>query len=111
MGFIKRLLSLKRFKSLKYRVKHSQSTQYIDSGIPTTIRVEPAQEREAAAAKLLRSSSTHFSVVSEVDYSSLPPIRAYYIAKCYSLLLTNGSNSASDQHPREIAHYISYALA
>jgi len=30
---------------------------------------------EAAATRLLRSSSARFAVVSEMDYTSLPPIR------------------------------------
>lgn len=35
------------------------------------------EEQEATASRLLRSSSAHFSVVSEVDYASLPPLREF----------------------------------
>ena len=33
------------------------------------------KDPDVAATRLLRSSSAHFSVVSEVDYTTLPPIR------------------------------------
>lgn len=37
-----------------------------------------AQDDEVAVSRLLRSSSAHFSVVSEADYANLPPIRESY---------------------------------
>ena len=33
------------------------------------------KDPEAAASRLLRSSSAHFNVVAEMDFAALPPIR------------------------------------
>ena len=76
MGFFKKLFSLggKKGKGSK---RHEQeflaSRPYVGDGVlhPPL----PAKDPELAASRLLRSSSAKFSVVSEVDYSALPPIR------------------------------------
>jgi len=49
------------------------------------------EEQEVTVNRLLRSSSAHFSVVEEVDYTSLPPLRECYSAthEHFSLTFTN----------------------
>jgi hypothetical protein len=70
MGFLQRFLSLGSRKNKKRRAAlTSASTAAFDNG--RTFE----REQEMAANKLLRSSSVHFKVVSEADYSTLPPIR------------------------------------
>ncbi|KZV74531.1 hypothetical protein PENSPDRAFT_601362 [Peniophora sp. CONT] len=77
MGFLKRFLSLGSRKGKKRR---NQLTSASTPGLndvqqPTrNDRRKEEREQEDAARRLLRSSSAHFTVVSEIDYSSLPPL-------------------------------------
>ncbi|KAI0046212.1 hypothetical protein FA95DRAFT_1520503 [Auriscalpium vulgare] len=74
MGFLQRFLSLGSKKNKKRRAPlepcPTGTTQASNSGD----RRKEEHDSEAAASRLLRSSSSHFAVVSEVDYASLPPI-------------------------------------
>ncbi|THH13541.1 hypothetical protein EW146_g6690 [Bondarzewia mesenterica] len=45
-----------------------------DMPVDRQARVKMEEDQEAVASQLLRSSSSHFAVVSEVDYASLPPL-------------------------------------
>ncbi|KAI0319393.1 hypothetical protein OF83DRAFT_1082313 [Amylostereum chailletii] len=69
MGFFQRFLSLGSRKSKKSRRRAPAQTDTSRDD-----RRKQERELEAAASRLLRSSSAHFSVVSEVDYASLPPL-------------------------------------
>lgn len=73
MGFLKRFFSIggKRNKN-----KRQEQDQYC----PET-RLGPIQEdeQEAAVSRLLRSSSSRYAVVAELDYASLPPLREYTV--------------------------------
>ncbi|VDB94264.1 unnamed protein product [Peniophora sp. CBMAI 1063] len=77
MGFIKRFLSLGSRKGKKQRNQlTSASTPGLNDFPPTSRndRRKEEREQEDAARRLLRSSSAHFTVVSEVDFTSLPPM-------------------------------------
>ncbi|TFK75022.1 hypothetical protein BDN72DRAFT_811874 [Pluteus cervinus] len=67
MGFLKRIFSLGGKKNKKNRQPDAQQP------VP---RLNPVDEEdhEIVAGRLLRSSSTRFAVVAEVDYNSLPPL-------------------------------------
>ncbi|KAF9461213.1 hypothetical protein BDZ94DRAFT_1221779 [Collybia nuda] len=66
MGFLKRIFSIGSKKSKKRpHVVHD-----VDAGLRTI----EEEEHEAAVGRLLRSSSARFAVVSELDYTSLPPL-------------------------------------
>ncbi|TDL23951.1 hypothetical protein BD410DRAFT_720025 [Rickenella mellea] len=70
MGFLKRFFSMGSKKNKKKR----NEQPLFDPNLHRERRRREEQEQEAVASRLLRSSSAHFAVVSEVDYSSLPPI-------------------------------------
>ncbi|KAA1469018.1 hypothetical protein DENSPDRAFT_834539 [Dentipellis sp. KUC8613] len=71
MGFLKRFLSIGSKRHKKKRAPLPAELSNADQ--ENRRRFE--QEQEATASRLLRSSSSHFSVVSEVvDYASLPPL-------------------------------------
>ncbi|KAG6866585.1 hypothetical protein C0991_002073 [Blastosporella zonata] len=67
MGFLKRIFSIGSKKNKKQR---PQIVHNVDS----QLRAIEEEEHEAAIGRLLRSSSTRYTVVSEVEYSSLPPL-------------------------------------
>lgn len=76
MGFFKRFFSLGSKKSKKNRSSRRNAAEQVDaSGRIVRQTSEPWQERETDANRLLRSSSAHFKVVKQVDYSTLPPLR------------------------------------
>ena len=100
MGFIKRFLSLGSRKGKKQRNQlTSASTPGLNDFPPTSRndRRKEEREQEDAARRLLRSSSAHFTVVSEVDYSTLPPIREFN-SFFVSTLQTDRHNSTSNRH-------------
>ncbi|TBU33977.1 hypothetical protein BD311DRAFT_615434, partial [Dichomitus squalens] len=73
MGFFKRFLSLGSSKSRKNKKKQSAAHAIVDAeGRMLTQR--PAQDADSNANRLLRSSSTKFSVMSAIDYTQLPPM-------------------------------------
>ncbi|KAI0792190.1 hypothetical protein C8Q75DRAFT_624214 [Abortiporus biennis] len=76
MGFLKRFFSLgsKRSKRNKHRNHDTEPFQVDASGRLIDPKNLPAQDPKKEESRLLRSSSAHFSVVSEIDYSSLPPL-------------------------------------
>ncbi|KAG6897429.1 hypothetical protein C0992_001590 [Termitomyces sp. T32_za158] len=67
MGFLRRIFSLGSKKSKK---QNPQSAHNVNA----KLRALEEEEHEAAIGRLLRSSSTRYTVVSEVEYSSLPPL-------------------------------------
>ncbi|OCH96248.1 hypothetical protein OBBRIDRAFT_787323 [Obba rivulosa] len=71
MGFFKRFLSLGSRKSKSAKKKQQQCRAQVDHEGRIVHRDEPEEQN---INRLLRSSSAHFSVVSEVDYASLPPL-------------------------------------
>lgn len=73
MGFFKRFFSLSSKRS-----KKSKKQRHEDHDIASHRPIQP-ETNEGDATRLLRSSSAHFSVVKEVDYASLPPIREFVI--------------------------------
>ncbi|TFY79174.1 hypothetical protein EWM64_g4839 [Hericium alpestre] len=91
MGFLKRFLSLgsRRHKKKRAPAPTEEAISYEE-------RRKREREHEATASRLLRSSSSHFSVVSEVDYSSLPPI-PHPINSLTPISSTSSDRSASIQ--------------
>ena len=77
MGFLKRFFSLGSRKSTKRKEpRTAQSATQRRTGR----REESWQhEQEGDVTRLLRSSSTHFNVVKEVDYTTLPPLREFQL--------------------------------
>ncbi|KAI0640801.1 hypothetical protein C8Q79DRAFT_1099525 [Trametes meyenii] len=77
MGFLKRFLSLGSNKSRKNKRKENAAhTKDVDAEgriLPRTERLRDHNDPDTSANRLLRSSSTKFSVMSEIDYTSLPP--------------------------------------
>ncbi|KAI0676062.1 hypothetical protein C8Q78DRAFT_964293 [Trametes maxima] len=77
MGFLKRFLSLGSSKSRKNKKKqNSAHVKDVDSEgriLPRTERLRDHHDPDTSANRLLRSSSTKFAVMSEIDYTSLPP--------------------------------------
>ncbi|KAJ7574447.1 hypothetical protein C8J56DRAFT_802986 [Mycena floridula] len=67
MGFLKRFLSLGGKKNKKPRPTIIHNVNLED--LPVLV-----DDNEAAANRLLRSSSSRYAVVAETDYSSLPPL-------------------------------------
>ena len=73
MGFFKRFFSI---GSKKSRRRHQdRHEERVDANGRIVQTAEPWQQADRDATRLLRSSSAHFSVVSEVDYSTMPPLR------------------------------------
>lgn len=68
MGFLRRIFSL---GSKKNKKQHPNDAHNVNA----KLRALEEEEHEAAIGRLLRSSSTRYTVVSEVEYSSLPPLR------------------------------------
>lgn len=73
MGFLKRFLSLGSGKSRKNKKKHAAPTPRVD-GEGRILPDHLPQDMDSNANKLLRSSSTKFSVMSAIDYTHLPPL-------------------------------------
>ncbi|KAH9884784.1 hypothetical protein C8Q73DRAFT_660623 [Cubamyces lactineus] len=76
MGFLKRFLSLGSTKSKKNKKKQlaAQANREVDAeGRMLPQRPLVPQDPDTSMTRLLRSSSTKFSVMSEIDYTSLPP--------------------------------------
>ncbi|KAG6832263.1 hypothetical protein H0H87_002159 [Tephrocybe sp. NHM501043] len=67
MGFLKRIFSIGNKKNKKERPQ-------IVHNVDARLRAIEEEEHEAAVGRLLRSSSTRYTVVSEAEYSSLPPL-------------------------------------
>ncbi|KAF7793503.1 hypothetical protein EIP86_004615 [Pleurotus ostreatoroseus] len=70
MGFFKRFFSIGSRKSK--RKNDARATHVDPSG--RLVQVRESWHEEGDSTRLLRSSSTHFSIVNEVDYSALPPL-------------------------------------
>ncbi|KAJ2964006.1 hypothetical protein NUW54_g14257 [Trametes sanguinea] len=77
LGFFKRFLSLGSSKSKKNKKK--QNTAHAKEAVDAEGRILPRelvpQDPDTSMNRLLRSSSTKFSVMSAIDYASLPPLR------------------------------------
>ncbi|EDR14018.1 uncharacterized protein LACBIDRAFT_305368 [Laccaria bicolor S238N-H82] len=73
MGLLKRLFSIGGKKNKKKRHEIIHNVPLPEQSGPG-LRTIDEEEHEAAVGRLLRSSSTRFAVVSEVDYASLPPL-------------------------------------
>lgn len=70
MGFLKRIFSIRSKKDKKHpRFVHNEM---VDSELRS---IHEEEEHEVTVGRLLRSSSTRYAVVSETDYTSLPPLR------------------------------------
>lgn len=70
MGFLKRIFSIGSKKGKKR--PHIVHNVNLDSELRG---ISEEEEHEANVGRLLRSSSARFAVVSEIDYTSLPPLR------------------------------------
>lgn len=90
MGFFKRFFSLGSKKSR--RRQQARPEERVDASGRVVQAGEPWKQAEKEATRLLRSSSAHFSVVSEVDYASLPPPRKFLFLRvaCCELILLMG---------------------
>ncbi|TFK51814.1 hypothetical protein OE88DRAFT_1807737 [Heliocybe sulcata] len=78
MGLLKRLFSLRnsvRGKKKRIPLEYDDPV-LVEYAVPysETRAGRRNSEQEAAASRLLRSSSAHFEVVNEIDYSNLPPM-------------------------------------
>jgi hypothetical protein len=90
MGFMKKFFSLgskkgkktsKHMQEVTAREYSSMPTRAQPSIVPLSVVELEVQKRqskeESDANRLLRSSSTHYKVVSEFDYSNMPPLRRF----------------------------------
>lgn len=73
MGFFKRFFSLGSKKSK--RRQQARHEERVDASGRVIQGRESWQQVDKEATYLLRSSSAHFSAVSEVDHASSPPPR------------------------------------
>lgn len=88
MGFLKKFFSLGSKKSRrKHQARHAE---LVDASGRI---VQPGEQLDGDATRLLRSASAHFSVVSEIDYSLLPPIRECVICHVLTVSSCRGSSS------------------
>ena len=72
MGFLKRMFSIGGKKAKKRPpIVHNVTMD------PKLQAISEEEEHEATVGRLLRSSSARFAVVSELDYTSLPPLRMF----------------------------------
>ncbi|KAH9940821.1 uncharacterized protein BXZ73DRAFT_42397 [Epithele typhae] len=81
MGFIKRFFSLGSSKSRKNKKKQADARAPVDAEGRILSQTQPRRGGKdnlpadtLSGNKLLRSTSTKFSVMSEIDYTSLPPL-------------------------------------
>ena len=100
MGFLKRFLSLGSGKSRRNKKKQPAASSRVDSE-GRILADQLPQEADSNANKLLRSSSTKFSVMSAIDYTNLPPIpplRAYYLSSLsvFSVSQLHTAHSVND---------------
>ncbi|RDX50958.1 hypothetical protein OH76DRAFT_1402181 [Lentinus brumalis] len=72
MGFLKRFLSLGSSKSRKNKKKQNANARVDAEG--RILAERGTQDPDTSVNRLLRSSSTKFAVMSEIDYTSLPPL-------------------------------------
>ncbi|KAI0717986.1 hypothetical protein C8T65DRAFT_706944 [Cerioporus squamosus] len=72
MGFLKRFFSLGSSKSRKNKKKQNANARVDAEG--RILSDKGTHDPDTSANRLLRSSSTKFSVMSEIDYTSLPPL-------------------------------------
>lgn len=77
VGFFKRILSLGSKKSSRRKQAQAvRSNDWVDEvGAQTNQPQNSDEDNEIAVNLLLRSSSARFAVVSETDYTRLPPLR------------------------------------
>ncbi|KAI0741704.1 hypothetical protein C8Q80DRAFT_1110396 [Daedaleopsis nitida] len=73
MGFFKRFLSLGSSKHRKNKKKQPAANSRVDAE-GRIVADNGAQDLDTSANRLLRSSSTKFSVMCEFDYTALPPL-------------------------------------
>jgi hypothetical protein len=78
MGFLKRLFSLGSKKDKK-RAQVPVSAPPQAPSIDEEQRRKLEEEHEAAVGRLLRSSSSRYAVVKEIDYTNLPPLRKIFL--------------------------------
>ena len=76
MGFLKRFLSLGSSKSRKNKKKQNAANARVDAE-GRIVSERGTHDPDTSANRLLRSSSTKFSVMSAIDYTALPPLRAF----------------------------------
>ncbi|KDQ61376.1 hypothetical protein JAAARDRAFT_171553 [Jaapia argillacea MUCL 33604] len=77
MGFFQRFFSIASRKGKKNGKKSTPPEFDVEFAQPyeqTRRGLQLEQDPEDAASRLLRSSSAHFSVVTELDYTSMPPL-------------------------------------
>ncbi|KAI8996513.1 hypothetical protein BD414DRAFT_512898 [Trametes punicea] len=76
MGFLKRFLSLGSSKSRKNKKKQNAlGVRDVDAeGRILPRKEQDPQDPDTSMNRLLRSSSTKFSVMSTIDYAALPPL-------------------------------------
>ena len=99
MGFFKRLFSFGSNKSKKRQptfeeLAPSAPTPSVDEEQQRRLEEE---EHEAAVGRLLRSSSSRYAVVKEIDYTELPPLREVYLFHIISSFTEFSVFSSSDQ--------------
>ena len=86
MGFLKRIFSIGGGKKEKKQGKSSNLRPHSlapDSGSRPLGQEWQYIDTEAAVSRLLRSSSSRYNIVAEVDYSKLPPIRVSHCSFSY----------------------------
>lgn len=89
MGFLKRIFS---FGSKK---KRSTAPDVVSApSVDNERRRKLEEEHEAAVGRLLRSSSSRYAIVKEIDYSNLPPLR-----KILCRVIGSHNESSSPAHP------------
>lgn len=71
MGLLKRIFSIGSKKNRDAKKTTKPQIVQVDPGL----RAIEEEENEAAVGRLLRSSSTRYAVVSELNYASLSPLR------------------------------------
>ncbi|THH32515.1 hypothetical protein EUX98_g1657 [Antrodiella citrinella] len=91
MGFIKRFLSMGSRKSKKRQQNHNPEPMPVDA----QGRLKAAEPWQDETTRLLRSSSAHFTVVSEVDYTSLPPLPHPVNTVCLNTPVTTPARSTT----------------
>jgi hypothetical protein len=84
MGFLRRIFSKgggkkdrKEEPGVAPRPHSANSSRTDDALAQEWTYIDP----EAAVSRLLRSSSSRYNIVAEVDYSNLPPIRTWLALK------------------------------
>jgi hypothetical protein len=79
MGFLKRFFSLGGKKNKKRQpIPVNVAPPPPKPSVDEEQRKLQEEEHEAAVGRLLRSSSSRYAVVKEIDYSNLPPLREIF---------------------------------